>query len=74
MLKLGKKVTKIVPAFKVVWTVPMTAFWYSRNLESRSDILETQGVPFFHRKLMPTLLLQSEGVCIPVSAMGLQTL
>ena len=51
ILKLGKSVTKTVPAFRVVWTVPMTAFWYSKNLDLRSEILETTGSPFLPWKV-----------------------
>ena len=74
ILKLGKSVTKTVPAFRVVWTIPMTAFWYSKNLESRSEILETTGSPFFHGKLVPVVQHQNEGVCTLVFAKELQTL
>ena len=43
--------TKIVPAFRVVETVPIIAFWYSKNLESKSEILETTGSPFLPWKV-----------------------
>ena len=55
ILKLGKSVTKIVPTFKVVWTIPITAFWYSKNLESRSEIPKTIGSPFLPWKVNANL-------------------
>ena len=56
ILKFGKSVTKTVPAFRVVWTVPMTAFWYSKNLESRSKILEATWSPFLSWKVSASLI------------------
>ena len=55
MLKLGKSVTKTIPAFRMVWTIPMIAFWYSKNLESMSEILETTGSPFLPWKVNANL-------------------
>ena len=55
ILKLGKIVTKTVPTFKMAWTVSMIAFWYSRNLESRSEILETTGSPLLSWKVSANL-------------------
>ena len=55
ILKLGKSVTKTISTFKVVWIVPMTAFWYSKNLESRSEILETIRNPFLPWKVSANL-------------------
>ena len=55
MLKFGKSVTKIVPALSVVWTVPIIACWYSKNLEPSSAILETVGNPFLLWKVRANL-------------------
>ena len=52
----------------------MTAFWYSKNLESRNEILEATRSPFLSWKVSANLTA-SEWRCVyVVFAMGLQTL